>query len=164
MNGQGYGMPSSHAQFTSYFATYLTLFLLLRHRPIASSSHTPFTTPQLTLLSLAALLSALIVSWSRIYLSYHSPIQVLAGCIAGAISAGLWFGVTEWARRKGWVEWGLEWELVRAVRVRDLVVEEDLVVAGWERWEGKKRARRHMNGREREGGDEGRADAKEKVR
>ena len=62
------------------------------------------------------------------------------------------------------MEWGLEWELVRAVRVRDLVVEEDLVVAGWERWEGKKRARRHMNGREREGGDEGRADAKEKVR
>ena len=30
---KGYGMPSSHAQFVSYFAVSVTLFLLLRHSP-----------------------------------------------------------------------------------------------------------------------------------
>ena len=30
---KGYGMPSSHAQFVSYFAVTVTLFLLLRHSP-----------------------------------------------------------------------------------------------------------------------------------
>lgn len=30
MHGKGYGMPSSHAQFVAFFATYLGLWLLLR--------------------------------------------------------------------------------------------------------------------------------------
>lgn len=30
---KGYGMPSSHAQFVSYFAAYVTLFCFFRHSP-----------------------------------------------------------------------------------------------------------------------------------
>lgn len=136
MLGKGYGMPSSHAQFTVFFALSLTLFLLLRHRPLpASSSHTPFTILQRAFLSLGALLSAAIVAWSRIYLNYHTPQQVFVGCGAGALSAIAWFMATEVARRIGIVDWILETSSARAMRMRDLVVQEDLVMPGWDRWE-----------------------------
>jgi len=136
MLGKGYGMPSSHAQFTVFFALSLTLFLLLRHRPLpASSSHTPFTIVQRAFLSGVALLSAATVAWSRIYLNYHTPQQVFVGCGAGALSAIAWFMAIEIARRIGLVEWVLETSPARAMRMRDLVVQEDLVMPGWERWE-----------------------------
>jgi len=32
----GYGMPSSHAQFVTFFAAFLVLFLLIRYLPNAS--------------------------------------------------------------------------------------------------------------------------------
>jgi len=136
MLGKGYGMPSSHAQFTAFFSLSLTLFLLLRHRPLpASSSHTPFTILQRAFLSVVALLSAVIVAWSRIYLNYHTPQQVFAGCGAGALSAIAWFIATTVARRTGLVGWVLETSSARAMRMRDLVLQEDLVTPGWERWE-----------------------------
>jgi len=87
------------------------------------------------LLSLAALASAAAVAASRIYLSYHTPKQVLVGCVAGAIFALFWFGFTTILRRSGWVEWALETWIFRVLRVRDLVVQEDLVDSGWARWE-----------------------------
>ena len=140
MNGKGYGMPSSHAQFTAFFSMSMTLFLLLRHTPLpASPSHTPLSIPQRLLISLITLVCAGIVAWSRIYLNYHNPLQVFAGCGAGLLSAVGWFGVTEYLRRSGWVEWCLETRAARELRIRDLVVEEDLVAPGWERWERKKR-------------------------
>ena len=55
MNGKGYGMPSSHAQFAFFFAVSLSLFLLVRHgrdehedipsaAPFTSSHPRPLTT------------------------------------------------------------------------------------------------------------------------
>lgn len=159
MNGQGYGMPSSHAQFTAFFSVSLTLFLLLRHTPLpASPSHTPFSIPQRLLLSLVALICAGIVAWSRIYLKYHNPLQVLVGCSAGALSAVSWFGVTEYLRRSGWVDWALDTWAARELRMRDLVVEEDLVAPGWERWE---RKGRHTKAGK---GENGRRDVQKKNR
>ena len=138
-------MPSSHAQFTAFFSLSLTLFLLLRHRPLpASPSHTPFSLSQRALLSLLALLGAAIVAWSRIYLNYHTPQQVLVGFGAGAVSAVAWFMVTEFARSAGLLDWVLDTRAARELRVRDLVVEEDLVAPGWERWE-RKRMKRASN-------------------
>ncbi|KAF2084374.1 DOLPP1 protein [Saccharata proteae CBS 121410] len=141
MYGKGYGMPSSHAQFVSFFSVYLTLFLLLRHTPHPTHTHTPTTLTQRILLSLCALLAAGLVSASRVHLSYHTPKQVLVGCLAGAVFAVFWFGVVAVVRREGWVEWGLGTRVGRALRGRDLVVEEDLVDAGWARWE-QRRVRR----------------------
>jgi dolichyldiphosphatase len=134
MHGKGYGMPSSHAQFVSFFSVSLTLFLLLRHVPHPTETHTPFSFFQRFLLSLLALASAAGVAYSRIYLNYHTPKQVLVGCAAGAIFAVLWFGVTTFLRRSGLVEWVLETDLARLFRVRDLVIQEDLVDSGWARW------------------------------
>lgn len=126
-------MPSSHAQYAFYFATYLTLFLLLRQTPSPNSSPHPI------LLSLLLLLSASLVAYSRIYLTYHTSSQVLVGCTAGAGCALAWFCATAMARRMGVVEGVLEGEVMRWLKMRDLVVEESLEEAGWERWENRRR-------------------------
>lgn len=141
MHGKGYGMPSSHAQFVSFFSITLALFLLFRHVPHPTDTHTPFTFVQRLILSILALVSAALVAVSRIYLSYHTPKQVLVGCLAGTIFAVLWFGFTTYLRRAGWVEWILETDLARLFRVRDLVIQEDLVDSGWARWVERKRKR-----------------------
>lgn len=148
MHGKGYGMPSSHSQFVSFFSLSLTLFLLLRHHPTNPPhppSHSPLypSYPQSTLLersllSLASLICAAAVATSRIYLSYHTPKQVLVGVAAGAVFAVFWFAVCTWARSTGWIGWGLESRVARMVRMRDLIVTEDLQDAGWGRWEARR--------------------------
>ncbi|KAF9731926.1 hypothetical protein PMIN06_003084 [Paraphaeosphaeria minitans] len=134
MHGKGYGMPSSHAQFVTFFSVTLALFLLFRHVPHPTETHTPFSFLQRFLLSVLALLSAAAVAVSRIYLNYHTPKQVLVGCLAGTVCAVVWFGFTTYLRRAGWVEWVLETDLAHLFRVRDLVIQEDLVDSGWARW------------------------------
>jgi len=151
MNGKGYGMPSSHAQFLAFFSLSLSLFLLLRHHPPPSPasahrderpySHKPLNLAQKLVLALSTFVLAAAVAMSRIYLNYHTPAQVVVGCIAGAVSAIAWFGVTEVLRRGGWVEWGLDCWVGRMGRWRDLVLEEDLPEAGWRVWEERRRRR-----------------------
>lgn len=149
MHGKGYGMPSSHAQFVAFFSTFLTLFLLLRHEPHrhpnASSTHTPIPYWQRILLSLASLLCAAAVAQSRIYLNYHKPRQVYVGVVAGVACAAAWFILTSAARRYAIIDWLLDLPLARWARLRDLVVNEDLVDAGWERWEKHRRMRTENN-------------------
>jgi dolichyldiphosphatase len=139
MHGKGYGMPSSHAQFVSFFSVTLTLFLLFRHVPHPTDTHTPLSYAGRFLLSMLALASAAAVAASRIYLSYHTPKQVMVGCAAGAAFALAWFAFTTHLRRAGWIDWALETWLARALRFRDLVVQEDLVDSGWARWEERRR-------------------------
>jgi dolichyldiphosphatase len=135
MHGKGYGMPSSHAQFVAFFSVTLSLFLLFRHVPHPTETHTPFTFAGRLVLSLLAIASAAAVAISRIYLNYHTQKQVLVGCACGAAFALVWFGLTTYLRRAGWIEWALSTWVARAFRVRDLVVQEDLVDSGWARWE-----------------------------
>lgn len=134
-------MPSSHAQFVTFFSLSLALFLLYRHNPKLSRSQTPTSLSQRALLSFAALLCAAAVAASRIYLSYHTGKQVLVGCAAGTFSAAAWFTWTTWLRRSGLLDWALDTTIARALRMRDLVVEEDLAEAGWQRWEDRKMLR-----------------------
>lgn len=150
IHGKGYGMPSSHAQFVAFFSVSLTLFLLVRHNPHApgaSSTHIPTSFIQRLALSLLVLGGAAAVAESRIYLSYHTPRQVIAGCIAGAVLAVAWFAVTTWLRHTGWVDWALDTSISKYFRMRDLVVNEDLVDAGWERWQNRKQRRAGTSGK-----------------
>ncbi|KAI0471938.1 PAP2 superfamily protein [Xylariaceae sp. FL0804] len=141
MNGKGYGMPSSHAQFVAYFAVSLALFLLLRHRPpqpgVRRRNHTPMTVPERLFWSVAGLAMAAAVAWSRVYLNYHTEKQVLVGSAAGAASALGWFVITAIMRQSGWLLWLMDTTIARWLRVRDLVVEEDLCQADWEKWDDK---------------------------
>jgi len=158
MYGKGYGMPSSHAQFMAFFSVYFTLFLLLRHHPptritnrssAAISPKFPFLSAraQYFLVSIAVLLQAALVAFSRIYLNYHTPRQVLAGCLAGTMSALACFLLTSVMKNAGLLDMFLDLEPCRLLRLRDLVVEEDLVQSGWREWE--QRRQRRSIGRER---------------
>ena len=150
MHGKGYGMPSSHAQFVAFFSISLTLFLLFRHVPKqASSSHTPLSMLARVALSGVALGNAGLVACSRVYLSYHTPKQVLVGCLAGGVTGVSWFLFTTVLRQIGLVSWALDQPLVRLFRMRDLVVEEDLCQAGWEKWEGKRISQTTANGKKK---------------
>lgn len=150
MFGKGYGMPSSHSQFVSFFAVYLSLFLLLRHVPYPKSSPSSLTYLERVGVSILAMVGASMVSLSRIYLNYHTPKQVLAGSATGVVSAVVWFLFTSYLRYSGWIDWGLDLSLVKLARIRDLLMSEDLAEAGWQRWQTKrtsKKGQNHVTGR-----------------
>jgi dolichyldiphosphatase len=143
MFGKGYGMPSSHAQFVAFFSISLSLFLLVRHVPSHANSYAPSTMVERVLLSILACLCASAVAASRIYLNYHTPKQVLVGAVAGIAFAIIWFFFTTLLRRHGWIDWALDTWLSRRLRVRDLITTEDLMDAGWERWESRRKMKRN---------------------
>lgn len=150
LTGKGYGMPSSHAQFVSYFAVSLTLFLLLRHNPHlpnTSTTHIPTSTFERLALSVLVIAGAAAVAQSRIYLNYHTERQILVGCIVGALFAVFWYLFTTYLRRSGWLDWVLDTSIARFFRLRDLVVNEDLVDAGWERWQSRRSKRSDQKSR-----------------
>lgn len=144
MYGKGYGMPSSHAQFVAFFSIVLSLFLLVRHNPYvphATSTYIPTRFVERLALSVLALAGAAAVAESRMYLNYHTQKQILVGCAAGAFCAVGWFVVTSYLRHAGWIDWLLDFEIAKYLRMRDLVVHEDLVDAGYERWQARRQAR-----------------------
>lgn len=167
IHGKGYGMPSSHAQFVAFWAVALSLFLLARHRPRSAAAapsqqsatgrttttatviypHRPWSLPERALVGALALVLAAAVAWSRVYLNYHTPRQVVVGSLAGTVCAAAWFAATAVLRRTGWLAWLLDAPPARWLRVRDLVVEEDLAQAGWEKWEARKVAARAVKSR-----------------
>lgn len=140
-------MPSSHAQFVAFWSVSLALFLLVRHSPprilkgrAQSSVHRPWSLIERLGVSAVAFGLAAATAWSRVYLAYHTPKQVLVGIVAGVVSATGWFVITSVFRQTGYLTWAIDTPLLRAFRVRDLAVEEDMCQAGWEKWEEKKRA------------------------
>ena len=153
IHGKGYGMPSSHAQFVFFWSVALTLVLLVRHRPATSkskssaaankSSRSGSRIVERLAVSAVSLVLAAATAWSRIYLNYHTPRQVLVGSSVGVLSAVAWFVGTALLRRSGLLEQALDLPMARALRVRDLIVEEDLSEAGWDRWEEKRLARKN---------------------
>jgi dolichyldiphosphatase len=105
------------------------------------ASHEPLSVAHRMIVSAAALGLASAVAWSRVYLGYHTPKQVLVGCAAGALSAAAWFLATALMRQTGLLALVLGTPLARWMRLRDLAVEEDVCQAGWEKWELVSRAR-----------------------
>ncbi|CAF3443460.1 hypothetical protein SNK03_008501 [Fusarium graminearum] len=154
IHGKGYGMPSSHAQFVAFWSVSLALFLLVRHKPprvlksrADSGVHRPWSVIERMAVSMAGMAIAAATAWSRVYLNYHTPKQVVVGCAAGAVSAIGWFIIVAIVRQTGLLGWALETPLVRAFRIRDLVVEEDMCQAGWEKWEDRRVASRTTKNR-----------------
>lgn len=112
------------------------------NRTIEEYTHKPWSASERAAVSLLAFALAGLVAWSRVYLGYHTPKQVVVGCAAGALSAVAWFGATYVVRDLGLLAWALQIPLARWLRLRDLVVEEDLCQAGWEKWESLRRAKK----------------------
>ncbi|KAJ4389204.1 hypothetical protein N0V93_006667 [Gnomoniopsis smithogilvyi] len=105
---------------------------------VETYAHRPWSFAERAVASVFVLGVAAAVAWSRIYLGYHTSKQVLVGTFAGALSAVVWYGVTHVVRETGLLHWALESPPARGLRLRDLVVTEDLSQAGWEKWEDRK--------------------------
>lgn len=105
---------------------------------VETYAHRPWSYTERAVASVLVLLVAAAVAWSRVYLGYHTVKQVLVGTLAGAVSAGAWYAVTAVLRNMGLLAWALEAPPARGLRLRDLVVSEDLAQAGWEKWEDRK--------------------------
>ncbi|KAJ2391828.1 hypothetical protein H4S02_001125 [Coemansia sp. RSA 2611] len=84
--GDGYGMPSSHAQFMGFFVVYVVVYLETRvvmhqvHRRVVQAG---------------SLVLGGLVLISRVYLGYHTVRQVLAGAIVGAGTGAVWYALVE---------------------------------------------------------------------
>ncbi|EMR10449.1 hypothetical protein PNEG_01163 [Pneumocystis murina B123] len=72
---KGYGMPSNHAQFTSYFTGYMILWMFFRARYLPKIYYTRNT------IVLAFLLIS--ICFSRVYFKYHTIWQVIVGVLVG---------------------------------------------------------------------------------
>ncbi|CAK7233389.1 hypothetical protein SBRCBS47491_008591 [Sporothrix bragantina] len=152
----GYGMPSSHAQFAGFWALTIALFLLVRYESKKSTTtsatsktarggaavvatpwhkRTSMSLFERIAASIAAFIVAFFIAWSRVYLHYHTPRQVLVGFAAGLVVGAGWFGVTSVARYTGLLDWGLQLPPAQYLRFRDLVLEEDPLQPGWEKWQ-----------------------------
>lgn len=107
---------------------------------VESYAHRPWSYAERAAASAVVLAAAAAVSWSRVYLGYHTVPQVLVGALAGAACACAWYAATAALRAAGLLAWALESPVARGLRLRDLVVSEDLSQAGWEKWEDRKSA------------------------
>ncbi|KAL0273982.1 UNVERIFIED_CONTAM: hypothetical protein PYX00_006530 [Menopon gallinae] len=87
-----YGMPSSHSQFMWFFTTYIVYFVFIRLQHM--NNKTTLETIWRTALTVVCLLAAMAVTYSRIYLQYHTWNQVLTGILVGFIFASIWFAAT----------------------------------------------------------------------
>ncbi|KAM7217428.1 PAP2 superfamily domain containing protein [Rhypophila decipiens] len=136
----GIGPSSVSNQITYYYRYYkdAPAPLTAITADIERFAHEPWSFAQRSLASFCALVLAALVAWSRVYLGYHTPKQVLVGCLAGVLSAVGWFGITYVVRQTGLLAFALDLPVARWFRLRDLVVEEDLCQAGWEKWESRK--------------------------
>lgn len=81
-----YGMPSDHSQFMAFLATYLAVWAL---RSWKAPAHERY------FVILASQLAAAAVAASRVYLGYHSVLQVLAGYGVGCVTGVVWYAVTQ---------------------------------------------------------------------
>ena len=75
-------MPSAHAQFMMFFAVYTMLFLSKRVR---STSRT-----ERLVVGLGVQFLAILVTFSRVYLGYHTLEQVVVGNTVGIGTAVIW--------------------------------------------------------------------------
>jgi dolichyldiphosphatase len=115
-------MPSSHAQFMTFFAVYVTLYLIHRFPPTSSNAHD--RTAKITLWirvleSVIVVGGAGLVAYSRIYLQYHTPPQVLVGVAIGAILGLGWYAVVLLLRAVGVVDVILHLRVVEMLWFKD---------------------------------------------
>lgn len=108
--GLTYGMPSAHSQFMGFFAAYFMLNVW--HR-------VPIRRPQKILVSACLALAAVLVAFSRVYLLYHTPQQVMVGVLVGVSAGVVFYPVVSILREVGVVEWVLNWPVVRYFYVKD---------------------------------------------
>jgi len=115
--GKGYGFPSQHSQYMGYFSTFLILHIFIKHSFVSHGSRVAVPDKiQKLAISFVVWLWALGVCYSRYFLSYHTPEQVLAGYLFG-------------------VAWGLIYFfLIESSNTRTTVLRRDVLDSSFARW------------------------------
>jgi len=86
------GMPSNHSQYMWFVCVYLVLFTKYRLHHLGHRGETIWK----LFVILATLSCAGVMSYSRVYLQYHTVEQVVWGSVIGAVFALVWFVVTQY--------------------------------------------------------------------
>ncbi|XP_075213036.1 dolichyldiphosphatase 1-like [Lycorma delicatula] len=87
-----YGMPSAHSQFMWFFTSYVIYFVCIRLHHM--NNNTTLENVWKTVIISSCVSLAVIVSFSRVYLQYHTWRQVLYGAIVGFLFGSVWFAAT----------------------------------------------------------------------
>ncbi|OBZ84726.1 Dolichyldiphosphatase 1 [Choanephora cucurbitarum] len=124
--GDGYGMPSSHSQFIWYFAIYGSLYM----KRYIHLDHSVWK----QLVSLAMFALAILVSFSRVYLGYHTTYQVMAGSLVGALFGMAWYQLCQWIHSSGLVEVVLNTPLAKKLYLRDMSFVKNVARWEYEQW------------------------------
>ncbi|CAF3527453.1 unnamed protein product [Adineta steineri] len=110
-----HGMPSDHAQTFFYFMTYLAIFVILKSQmpgtPRIRSMRNRF-------LVVAQLITAIIVAYSRVYLHYHTVLQVVVGAFVGTGLGCVWYYFVNYHFMK-YVPFIIEQPLAKFFLIRD---------------------------------------------
>ncbi|XP_050435343.1 dolichyldiphosphatase 1-like [Adelges cooleyi] len=88
-----YGMPSAHSQFMWFFASYMFFFSFIRLQYANSTAFKEFFWKVAAVVT--CIIVACIVSYSRIYLQYHSWKQVIFGGLVGLFIGTWWFAIID---------------------------------------------------------------------
>lgn len=121
----GNGMPSDHAQFMSFWACYGVLFLAHHVPCLGRTGWRPVLATAMSALSLA-------VAFSRVYLGYHTIVQVLVGFGIGSSVACVWHGIYSAVLRPRLGTWVGESAICRYMLVRDCAHIEDVITFEFE--------------------------------
>ncbi|KAJ1891507.1 hypothetical protein LPJ66_006880 [Kickxella alabastrina] len=84
--GDGYGMPSSHSQFMGFFVVYVAMFL--ETRVTTKAAHK-------LIVQVGAIALCVPIIFSRVYLGYHTFLQVLGGSAVGLVAGFAWYQFIE---------------------------------------------------------------------
>ncbi|KAI9472729.1 dolichyldiphosphatase 1 [Coemansia mojavensis] len=108
--GDGYGMPSSHSQFMGFFAFYVCVYFETQVKVHVAHKRA---------IQLGAIVLAVLVLLSRVYLRYHTWRQVLVGAIVGIVSGAVWYWIVECIRSTNVFKHVLESNICRWLLIRD---------------------------------------------
>lgn len=106
-----YGMPSAHSQFMGLFAGYYVCVCIFK------LNH--FSLLKKAMCCAVLVGSSSLVAFSRVYLLYHTPQQVLVGSILGLILGPLYFIIISIARDVGFIDWIIDWPIIKYFYVKD---------------------------------------------
>lgn len=107
-----YGMPSSHSQFIMFFSTYMILKMVYQwpyriDRKYKSGA----------VISLAICVG--LVTYSRLFFSYHTIDQVAVGCFLGSFISCSYFSAISILRDYGILDWLLKWKICKVFQIKD---------------------------------------------
>jgi len=104
-----FGWPSNHAQFMGFLAAYMCIWSLVRWGVARRWRWAACA---------GWIVAAVLVAVSRVYLSYHTMPQVIAGGLIGAACGVAWWQVVESVLRPAFPRIQ-QWRLAKALLVRD---------------------------------------------